>query len=294
MVKETPVSYGQITLLGPLFDKIPDVRIVRILLALVIILIEAALWNTIINRQSLLKQSTYFPLFFFLLFSSCRPSMFTFYPSLVASFFLILSISRLINSYQKDHAYSEIFDGSLFIGIAVLFYLPCLAFFIFLWASIIVLRTINWRDWTVSVIGFLLPFLFTFTYNKLFYPEYGWFSKIATQFTYHKIGLSFSWQQIIVVVTILITAFVSLWFFSNKVSDNILKTQKSWILMLWFCVAATLAFMLSPVKDAHTLFILSIPGSLILSAYFIKTKSRLLPEFLFVALIGAMVVSLFL
>ena len=259
-----------------------------------IILIEASIWNRIINKHSLLRQSTWFPLFFFLLLSTCRPSLVGFYPALVASFFLVLSINRLFSSYMKEKALSELFDTGFFIGIATLFYLPAISFIIFIGAGLFTLRTLNWRDWIVSLIGFLLPFLFTYTYNLVFYPNYGWFAKISNQFTYHKINLSFSWEQILVMVIVLFSALLSLWFFVNKITENVVKAQKAWSLMVWFSVASLITFILSPVKDSHTLSVFIIPGSFILSAYFLKTKARLLPELLFISLLGAIAVSLFL
>jgi len=102
-------SYTDITLLAPFFDWIHSFPLVKEILGFAILIIEAAIWNNRIEKHALLKQTTYFPFFFMVLLLSCRPSLVGFYPALAASLFLILSLDKLISSYKKESALSEIF-----------------------------------------------------------------------------------------------------------------------------------------------------------------------------------------
>jgi len=290
---ETSYSYTDITLLAPLFDRVYDFPLVKGILGLALLLLMAGLWNRIVNKHSLLKQSTYFPFFFILILLSCRASLIGFYPALAACLFLVLFLDRMISSYKKERANSNIFDSGLFIGIATLFYIPSILFLIVLWIGLFTIRTINGREWSCSVIGFLLPFVFAFTYNLVFYPNYHWYNKIAGVFIYRTVHFSFSWEQITIIVIMLLAAFLSVWFFINKVGDNILKTQKFWNLLLWFMLASVVTVIFCPVKDSRAFAILAIPGSFVLSAYFLRTRAKLLPELLFLLLVAAVIVSMF-
>ncbi len=285
--------YTDITLLAPFFDHIHSFPLVKEILGFAILLLEAALWNTIINRHSLLRQSTYFPFFFMLLLLSCRASLAGFYPALISSLFLILAINKLISSYKNEKALSEVFDSGLLVGIATLFYIPSIVFLLLLWIGLFTIRTINLREWTCSVIGFLLPFLFTYTYNLIFYPDYPWYNKIMSEFSYHHPHLSFTWEQIIIMIILSVTALCSLWFFINKATENVLKTQKFWVLMVWYIVIGMGSVAICPVKDSRAFSILALPGSFVLSVYFLKTKARLLPEILFLSLLGGIIISMF-
>lgn len=290
---ETTRPYTDITLLAPFFDRIHDLPLLKAVLGFAILLIEAATWNRIINKQSLLKQSSYFPFFFMLLLLSCRASLIGFYPSLVASLFLVIAVNRLISSYMKERALSDVFDAGLFVGIATLFYIPSMIFLVLLWIGLLIIRTINWREWASTLIGFLLPFVFTFTYNLVFFPNYPWYNKIISKFFYHRVSLSFSWEQITIMIIVLIAALGSLWYFVNKITDNVVKTQKFWILMLWFILTAAATVLICPVKDSRAFSILAIPGSFVLSAYFLKTRSKIVPELLFLSLLAGVIISMF-
>ena len=286
-------SYTDITLLAPFFDWMHNFPMVKGILGVALLLLIAGLWNRIVNKHSLLKQSTYFPFFFMVLLLSCRTPLIGFYPALIASLFLVLFLDRLISSYKKERALSNVFDAGLFIGIATLFYIPSLLFLMVLWVGLFTIRTISGRELLCSVIGFILPFVFTFTYNLVFYPAYPWYNKIAGKFVYHVIHLTFSWQQWIIITGISVTAAVSLWFFVNKASDNVLKAQKFWNLLMWFMLIAAVSVLICPVKDARAFAIFAIPGSFVLSVYFLKTRAKLVPELLFLSLMGAIIISMF-
>jgi len=286
-------SYAQLTLLAPIFDRLHDFPLLKTGLGFATVLIMAVTWNTIVNKHSLLKQSSYFPLFFMLLLLSCRPALIGFYPALVSSLFLMLAIHKLISSYMRERALSEAFDAGLFVGIATLFYIPSMVFLVLLWIGLLLIRTISGRELVCTIIGFLIPFLFTYTYNLVFFPSYRWYHKILSVFSYHNMHLSLSWQQILIIAVILLAGIGSLWFFINRITDNVVKGQKFWILMLWVVLFATGSVFLCPDRDARVFSSLAIPGSFILSAYFLKTRAKILPELLFISLIAGVIISIF-
>ena len=162
--------YSYVTLLAPVFDRIHGLPVIKGILGLALLILMAGVWNRIVNKHSLLKQSTYFPFFFMLILLSCRSSLIGCYPALISSLFLVLFLDKLISSYKKENALSDIFDSGLFIGIATLFYIPSMLFIIVLWVGLFTVRTINGREWLCSIIGFSIPFIFTYTYNLLFFP----------------------------------------------------------------------------------------------------------------------------
>jgi hypothetical protein len=289
----TIYPYKDITLLAPFFDWIHSFPLVKEVLGFATLLLMASTWNRIITKHSLLGQSTWLPFFFILILLSCRTSLIGFYPALASSFFLVFFLDRLISSYKKERALSDIFDAGLFVGIATLFYIPAMVFLVLLWIGLLIIRAPNWREWVCSIIGFLIPFAFTFTYNLVFFPGYPWYNKITGEFVYRYVHLSFSWEQITLIVIIVFTVIGSLWFFINRVKENVLKSQKFWSLLLWFIFISSFAVLICPVKDSRAFSILAIPGSFILSVYFLKTRSKFIPELLFLSLLVGVIISMF-
>ncbi len=286
-------SYTDITLLAPFFDKIRNYPLLKALAGFAILLIESAIWNRIVNKHSLLKQSTYFPFFFLVVLLSCAASLISFYPALVASLFLVLAINELISSYLKEKALPEVFNSGLFVAIATLFYIPSMVFLILLWVGLFTIRTINIREWICTFLGFLVPFIFTFTYNLVFFPHYPWYHKITSEFVYHSVLFSFSWEQLTLMVIICSIALGSLWFYMNRITENVIKTQKFWTLVLWFIFIAAGSVLICPVKDARAFSLLAIPVSFVMSAYFLKTKAKNISELLFLSLLAGVIISMF-
>jgi hypothetical protein len=290
---EVTQTYTDITLLAPFFDWIHSFPMLKEALGFVVLLLMAGIWNKIISKHSLLGSSTWFPFFFMLILLSCRASLIGFYPALASSLFLILSLDNLISSYKKEKALSDIFDSGLFIGIATLFYIPSMVFLVLLWIGLLTVRPINWREWICSIIGFLLPFVFTFTYNLVFFPGYPWYNKITSEFQYHTLHFSFSWEQITIMVIIALIFLRGILFYINKIMDNVVKTQKFWILIIWFMLIALFSVLICPVKDSRAFSILAIPGSFVLSVYFLKTRAKFIPEVLFLSLLAGVIISMF-
>lgn len=243
--------YTDVTLLAPFFDWIHRFPLVKEILGFSTLLVMASTWNRIITKHALLGNSTRFPFFFMIILLSCRQSLIGFYPALPSSLFLVLFFEKLISSYKKERALSDIFDSGLFIGIATLFYIPAMVFLVLLWIGLFTIRTINWREWLCSVIGFLLPFAFTFTYNLVFFPAYPWYNKIMSELQYHFPQFSFSWQQITIMVITGIIGLIGFWFYINKIMDNVVKTQKFWGLVIWSIIICIGSVLICPVKDSR-------------------------------------------
>jgi hypothetical protein len=277
-----------------LFGWLLKMPVASVIAAFAVLAFEAFLWNAFINKQGLLKQSSYFTATIYLLLYSSRPVLIGFYPSLLAALFLMLALKRLAESYKKEKALSEAFDAGVFIGIASLLYFPLTIFIVFLWIGLLTMRSIVWREWVVSLIGFLLPFGFMLGYYSVFYsPEHFWYEKLLAPLgNYHKPPFP-GWEAITLVITLILTFLVCIFFYLKKISDNVVKNQKISALMVWFACFSGASVLLSPERDGRAFSLLAIPLSFIYSNYFVRTKSRFFPELLFMALLAAIVINIF-
>ncbi len=274
----------------PFFDLclgwLQKVQMVSVAAGFLLLAAEAYIWNRFINSQTLLNQTSNLPALFYILLLSLRPIQIGFYPALVASFFLILAITRLSESSFKEKALSESFDAGFFTGMATLFYFPSSVFLIFLWVSLLLLRSVVWREMVVSLIGFTIPALLTLAcYNILFrgdnlYIPYRMFRTIWE----YRFPLHYSWKHTLLTAVLGITGLVTIIFFVRGIANNVVKKRKIWSLMLWFSTFGLAAGIIAPHKDAGAFSSLAIPCSFIFSNYFLKSKSRWLPDLLFILL----------
>jgi hypothetical protein len=276
------------------FSWLIKMPLVSVIVAFALLVLEAFMWNTFVNAHGLLKQSSYFTATLFLLLYSCRPILVSFYPSLVAAMFLILALKRLAESYKKEKALSEAFDAGIFIGIASLLYFPFAVFIVFLWIGLLTMRSLVWREWVLSLIGFMLPFGFALGYYSVFYsPEHFWYEKLLAPLTnYHKPPFP-GWEAIFLITTLIVTFIITIFFYLKKFSDNVVKNQKISALIVWFACFSGASVLLSPERDGRAFSLLAMPLSFIYANYFVRTKSRFIPELLFIALLGAIVINIF-
>jgi len=264
------------------------------LIGLGLLILEAYLWNGFINKQSLLKQSSYLTATFYLLLYSCRPLLISFYPSMFASLFLILALRSLAESYKKERALAEAFDAGIFIGLASLLYFPLIIFILFLWIGLLTMRSIVWREWVVSLVGFILPFGFALGYYAVFYtPEKFWYEKLIAATAHYNRPAPLHWQTAVLLGVVALAGIVCFFFFMQKISDNVVKNQKISALIIWFVCFSICSILLSPAKDARAFTLLVLPCSFVFANYFTRAKRKFIPELLFIMMLGAIVINIF-
>ena len=125
---------------------------------------SSILLNYIVNENEMLPRHSYLPALFYVILMSCTPQLLTLHPVLFANIFLMLALHKLLGTYRRDTAFGQVFDAASLTGIAVLFYLPSILLFPVIWVGLVVLRPFIWREWIISLIGFVVPFLFAAVY----------------------------------------------------------------------------------------------------------------------------------
>ncbi len=257
-------------------------------LALIVLLVEAFLLNFICDKYNILSKKTYFPALVYVLFMSCTKLFLILHPLLLANLFLLLSIERILNSYHKDEAFSNVFDAGFYIGIASLFYFPALVIFPMVWVGLIVIRTFVWREWIISFMGLLLPYLFILTYyfwydkveffllDKIFYPSSDAKYSIASEPTSFIALASF------------LGAIIALSFFklTKGLPVNTILSRNILVVFTWMLALSFLAFLMAPQLTILYFSFMAIPLSIYASHYFLTAKKWWWSELLFIAWIA--------
>ena len=140
-------------------------------LAFLLTYFNALFLNYIVIEFGLLPRNSLLTAFAFILLISYSSEITNFYPVLPAIFFILLSLLNVFKSYSHKEPYYYIFNASFFIGLASLFYFPIIIFVIWLCLSLIINRIYSWREWTITIIGAIVPYLFLAVY-------YFWYDEI--------------------------------------------------------------------------------------------------------------------
>ncbi|MBI2967415.1 MAG: hypothetical protein HYY40_06345 [Bacteroidetes bacterium] len=134
---------------------------------IVVVFLEALILNRIIIDTSIFQKNNWLPALVFTLFMFNHPILMPLHPAIPANLFLIFSIRKTVFLYRNENALFPVFDSGVLIGTASLFYFPASVFMIWVFISLIIFRTFNWREWVVLPAGFLIPHLFNWSYHYL-------------------------------------------------------------------------------------------------------------------------------
>jgi hypothetical protein len=168
--KSTPLNYALIVFLVLFFFFIYQIQdtswmsSVGLLLkkgfTFLVILASVFLTSFIGKRNGLTKDSSYTAIFFILLLLFF-PSILNNLNILLANFFVLLALRRLISLQSMKASKEKIFDASLWIILASLFHFWAILFLILVFISIILLVSRDYTNW-------VLPFVALFAVGILF------------------------------------------------------------------------------------------------------------------------------
>jgi hypothetical protein len=259
--------------------------------ALILIVSEAILLNYILNKFEIMAQKTVIPAIFYCLLMSCCKPLTHFYPLIFSNLFILLALFKIGLSYRVEEAFSSIFDASFFIAIASLFYFPSIIIYPLIWVALIVIRPFVWREWIISIIGLLLPYLFIVVfyfwtdkfnfllYDKIFFPSSDSLLTLSNQ------RQSFLIVAAILLVLLLLSVFTLLkgWPVNTILSRNFL------VVLFWLLGLALLSYSMAPVFNITYLAGVAIPLSVFIANYFLMTKFKWIAEIVFMVFVIAIV-----
>ncbi len=214
------------------------------LIAALLTLLQAVLINVMVSRYRLTEEITLFPGVFYILFMGFSSQFWTVTPLLIANFFLLFAILELISTYKEYSSADRIFNISLFIGVASLFYFSYIVFLIFAWVGIGILRAIRWKERIILIFGFICPYFFVFTYHF-------WHDMHHTFFTQEIISnfklLSFSgfreYKDIVSAALVGAMMLISLFSYKLYTYKKKIKIQKIIDILYWVLAATAVSLL---------------------------------------------------
>src|SRR5690606_938375 len=132
------------------------------------------LLDFIIRKNHLTKTNT-FAILFFTCFLVMLPVIFLERNLLLANFFLLLSLRRIMSLRSDRNSSKKILDASIWASVASLFHFWGLLFFVPLWIAIIQKPNSNHKQMLIPFIGFLAVFILNTTYHLLVNDSFSWF-----------------------------------------------------------------------------------------------------------------------
>jgi hypothetical protein len=269
--------------------------IIRKIIALVL-LIADSLWLSRISTKFILVQPrTYLPALFFGVICSGMVFLQDLNPAVFAVSFFIPAIDKMFASYKEENLSYKYFEAALLISVGSMFYSRAVLLMFILWTALAILRTPNWREWIISVIGFVLPYIFmTLILYLMDVNIQEYFSKIAANLKITRGVNFFDLFSILFYAFILFLVGISS-LQMIRIYQGLKIYARMYYLVLFWMFILTLIFVIAFYNQSPELiYFLAIPVSYILTFYFYSLKLNWMGEILFtffIALAGLCVVQ---
>jgi hypothetical protein len=297
--KSTPLNYALIVFLVLFFFFIYQIQdtswmfsgvlLLKKGFALLVILASVFLTSFIGKRNGLTKNSSFTAVFFILLLLFF-PAILNNLNILLANFFVLLALRRLISLQSMKASKEKIFDASLWIILASLFHFWCILFLILVFISVIFHVSRDYTNWVLPFIAFVaVGILFAF-FTSFFGINTIEYLKNSTQidlaldyFNNTNENLAFS-IYVSIALFFVFSMFITL-------SHRLSMTQTSYKKIVASFVIGAIVFILSANKTSDFLVFTIAPLAILASAHIEYSQTKFKQEIVFITV---MLCSLFL
>ncbi|GAB2561112.1 hypothetical protein [Spirosoma areae] len=231
-------------------------------------------FNYLTNNRDVYPDRTFWPGLIYMLFMHLSFDCLTLSPVLMSTSFLLLAFGTLIRQMDRRGATDEVFEVGFYIGVAALFYLPSALFVLWATLSLLFYTGASFRQYSLSLFGFLFPFAATVLYYYLF-DSLDDFNRnlLASVFRVRQYSLS-DFQSLLASLLIPlglgVLGFLSLFNRAGRYVNFQQRVQQ--VMMIWF-VIAFLTIALMPFL-APMVFLSFVPPMAFFTYYYFENVRR--------------------
>ncbi|MGB0984432.1 MAG: hypothetical protein ACPG19_10350 [Saprospiraceae bacterium] len=249
-------------------------------IALLLVIIQAIIINSLVNRYRIARELTYFPALMYVFVASMIPEFLYLSPVLMANTFIIISFSELFKWYKSRQAAANIFNFSFWLAVGSFFYFSIEVYYLLGIIGLFTFRSMKVNEFLILTIGLLVPYFLVGVYHfwigQLDYylnhylfgntSFFDWSRLSSTPYLYYKIGLF---------------ATAAIWIFSQSqryfFKTNI-QIQKNITALFWSILIGSLAFTYQNDASIETFLLTSVPLSIFLALNLLLIKKTWILE----------------
>lgn len=245
---------------------------------LLILLLTVFIINFVSRRNELTSRNAYKTVLF-AAFSAMFVVSLTNDAAIVANFLVLLALRRIISLKSQRETVKKIFDATLWIGIASLFYFWSILFLFLVYFGVLVHEGYKFKNWLIPAVSILTLFSITTSVDLFltdtFYTFSDWFVQSNFNFSVYRE------PEILIPLAFLLALTVWAGFFYIGVIQKASVANKTslFIILLFTLLSLTVAF-LAPTKNSSELIFFFAPLAIIVTNYFQVSSDKWFREIL--------------
>lgn len=223
-------------------------------------------------EEEVVDKQNYFPTFLFLLISSAAIYPFKLSPHIITNVLILLTFYKLINTYRNEYVLKQLFDAGFLLGLTLFINASGVLFLPVYFISLFILRSNNWREWLVSLLGILVPFFiyecmaYLSNFNRWYLVES--LSYYLSHFKKPNFSEYYLPLSVILFVLTMMALFVSL----TRNHSNSVKKQKVKTILFWFFIFLVPGFFSDGANSSSTLISFCIPVCFLIGDFLFHIK----------------------
>ena len=234
----------------------------------------------------IIRNRTFLPAFFYLLFTGTIPDLYSDLSGSVSAVCILLCIFFLFASYQQERSQGYSLNIALILTMGSFLWAPLLYFFPVFWLGMYQLRSLNFRSFIASLLGFITIYLFAFTWNfhqgtlaAFFQENPDWQALIHIQ----PLGFDL-WECLIIGFLAMLFLLSGGGIFVSSVSEKV-KTVKALRFLYVVCALIFILLLLQNDWKEEWFSILCVPLSLLVTHLFALTEKTIVRWLMLVAIL---------
>jgi hypothetical protein len=247
--------------------------------------------NQVLKEYDLVNVNNTTGLALFVLFVSAVPLFTSVNIFIIVNIFLMMSLQGMMRLSLVEDPVKDIFNASLYLGIAAVFYPPLLFLFLIVWTAILMNRHMDLRNFLITLVGLLIPFLFLFTWyfwNDTLSGQWKELIRKLTEiqtFNLFNSLTGFDFMIIAFLMAILILAVLKTVF---GIGETSITTRRNINLTFYFLIGLAVLVLLYATSPL-TLLILAAPSAILVSHALYAIKNKWL-NLLFIILLALIII----
>ncbi|HMG08602.1 MAG TPA: DUF6427 family protein [Mucilaginibacter sp.] len=257
----------------------------NVLLAAVLVFIQALLLNYLINFYNLLGKPTFLPALMYVTLSGLFTPFLMLSAPLICNFLIIWMLFKLFSLYKGDDAKSTVYDMGMIVALGSLIYLPFIYLFLVIWIALVLFKPFNWREWIAGILGYVTIFFFlaVFYYlNDRLKGFYNIWLPLGKKFPDHISINSYNYLLLIPVIMILVLCFFKL---QKNFFKSYVQTRKSFQLLFFIFLIAAFSFYVNAAFHLNHFLLCIAPAAVFFAYYFLYATKKWFYESLFLLLL---------
>ena len=238
-------------------------------------------------QYSFIRVRTFLPALMFVLITSGLSHLHTMHPIYPATLFLILTIDRIFDSYDKEVVHSNAFEAGLFLAVGSLFYFNLVFFFPLLWLGFIILKPkVNWREYILTTMGFIFPWIAALAYYLGTGSNDEFVQLITSNFAMHQPFLVGNLPIQIYIGFLILFTFLSSIFLLTQYDEKKISSRKYFKTFFWIFLITLILTLANRAVSQEVVLIFAIPLTYLISNYLVFMRRPVWGEvflYLFVA-----------